>query len=150
MQGSVVPGPSEALLVPMGLADPPRVFPLAAWASVGATVGGIAAVVLGASALHTVALPMAGWFGVTEGDFEARRALFEQRGWLVVLFSTMSPLPTKIVCMAAGAFGVPVLPFALALGAGRAARFAAVSLVIRFAGERWVARLERRKRARSA
>ena len=148
LQGSVVPGPSEALLVPMGLADPPRVLPLAAWATVGATLGGIVAFVLGASALHTVALPVAGWFGITAADFEARRALFEQRGWLVVLFSTVSPLPTKFVCMAAGAFGVPVFPFTLALGAGRAARFTAVSLVIRFAGERVVARLERRKTAR--
>jgi membrane protein YqaA with SNARE-associated domain len=145
LQGSVVPGPSEALLVPLGLADPPRVLPLAAWASVGATVGGAVAYVIGATALDSVAVPMAGWFGMSAADFEARRALFEQRGWLVVLFSTLSPLPTKFVCMAAGAFGVPPFAFILALGAGRTLRFAAVSLVIRFAGERWVARLERRR-----
>ena len=148
LQGSVVPGPSEALLVPMGLADPPRVLPLAAWATVGATVGGIAAFVLGATALDSVALPVAGWFGMSLADFQSHRALFEQRGWMVVLLSTVSPLSTKFVCMAAGAFGVPVLPFTLALGAGRAVRFATVSLVIRFAGERWVARLERRRATR--
>lgn len=148
LQGSVVPGPSEALLVPMGLADPPRVLPLAAWATVGATVGGVAAYVLGATALDSVAVPLVRLFGMSAADFEARRALFEQRGWMVVLFSTISPLPTKIVCMAAGAFGVPPFSFTLALGAGRAARFTAVSLVIRFAGERWIARLERRRAAR--
>ena len=148
MQGSVVPGPSEALLAPLGLSDPPRVLPLAAWATVGATVGGVAAFVLGAAALDTVALPVAGWFGMTSADFERHRALFEQHGWMVVLLSTVSPLPTKFVCMAAGAFGVPVLPFTLALGAGRAARFTAVSLLIRFAGERWVAKLERRRAPR--
>jgi membrane protein YqaA with SNARE-associated domain len=148
LQGSVVPGPSEALLVPMGLADPPRVLPLAAWASVGSTVGGVAAYVIGATALDSVAVPIAGWFGMSAADFEARRALFEQRGWLVVLFSTVSPLPTKFVCMAAGAFGVPPFAFTLALGAGRTLRFGVVSLVIRFAGERWVARLERRREAR--
>jgi len=148
LQGSVVPGPSEALLVPMGLADPPRVLPLAAWASVGATLGGVAAYVLGATALDSVAVPLVGLFGMSAADFEARRALFEQRGWMVVLFSTISPLPTKIVCMAAGAFGVPPFAFTLALGAGRAARFTAVSLLIRFAGERWIARLERRRAAR--
>jgi membrane protein YqaA with SNARE-associated domain len=145
LQGSVVPGPSEALLVPMGLADPPRVLPLAAWASVGSTVGGVAAYVLGATALDSVAVPIAGWFGMSAGDFESRRALFEQRGWLVVLLSTMSPLPTKFVCMAAGAFGVPPFAFTLSLGVGRTVRFFVVSLVIRFAGERWVARLERRR-----
>ena len=148
LQGSVVPGPSEALLVPMGLADPPRVLPLAAWATVGATVGGVAAYVLGATALDSLAMPIVRVFGMSAADFEARRALFEQRGWLVVLFSTVSPLPTKVVCMAAGAFGVPPFAFTLALGIGRATRFTAVSLVIRFAGERWLARLERRKAAR--
>lgn len=148
LQGSVVPGPSEALLVPMGLADPPRVLPLAAWATVGATVGGVAAYVLGATALDSVAVPLVRLFGMSAADLEARRALFEQRGWMVVLFSTLSPLPTKVVCLAAGAFGVPPFTFTLALGAGRAARFTAVALLIRFAGERWVQRLERRRAAR--
>ena len=148
LQGSVVPGPSEALLVPLGLADPPKVLPLAAWATLGATLGGVLAYVIGATALDSVAVPLARLFGVSAAEFEARRTLFEQRGWLVVLFSTLSPLPTKFVCMAAGAFGVPPFTFTLALGAGRAARFTAVSLVIRVAGERWVARLERRKATR--
>ena len=148
LQGSVVPGPSEALLVPMGLADPPRVLPLAAWAAVGATVGGVLAYVIGATALDSVAFPLVRLFGVSPAEFAAHRTTFEQRGWLVVLFSTVSPLPTKFVCMAAGAFGVPPFAFTLALGAGRAARFAAVSLVIRFAGERWLARLERRRAER--
>lgn len=148
LQGSVVPGPSEALLIPMGLADPPRVLPLAAWASVGATLGGVLAYALGATALDSVAVPIAGWFGMSAADFEARRALFEQHGWQVVLFSTMSPLPTKFVCMAAGAFGVPPVAFTVALGAGRALRFTAVALLIRFAGEKWIARLERRKNPR--
>ena len=148
LQGSVVPGPSEALLIPLGLADPPRVLPLAAWATIGATLGGVLAYVIGATALDSVAVPLAGLLGVSPAEFEARRTLFEQRGWLVVLFSTLSPLPTKFVCMAAGAFGVPPFVFTAALGAGRAARFTAVSLVIRFAGERWVARLERRRAAR--
>ena len=147
LQGSVVPGPSEALLVPMGLADPPRVLPLAAWASVGSTVGGVLAYVLGATALDSVAVPIAGWFGMSGADFEARRALFEQRGWLVVLLSTVSPLPTKFVCMAAGAFGVPPFAFTAALGAGRSARFAAVALLIRFAGEKWIARLTKGRKA---
>lgn len=145
LQGSVVPGPSEALLAPLGLADPPRVFPLAAWAVVGSTVGGAIAYVLGATALDDVVLPLVRLLGMSAADLESRRALFEQRGWMVVLLSTLSPLPTKFVCMAAGAFGVPVVPFILALGAGRAARFGGVALIIRFAGEWWQRRWERRK-----
>src|SRR5688500_8771980 len=38
LQGSVVPGPSDAVLIPLGLADPRRALTLAAWATAGATV----------------------------------------------------------------------------------------------------------------
>jgi membrane protein YqaA with SNARE-associated domain len=56
----------------------------------------------------------------------------------------MSPLSTKFVCIAAGAFGVPLGEFALALFAGRATRFTAIALIVRFAGERLRAYLERK------
>ena len=56
----------------------------------------------------------------------------------------MSPLSTKLVCIGGGAFGVPFLPFVAALAAGRVARFAVVGLVVRLAGDRLLARIERR------
>jgi hypothetical protein len=60
-----------------------------------------------------------------------------------VVLSTLSPLSTKFVSIGAGTFGVPFGPFALALGAGRLGRFGVVGLVLRFAGARVVAWLER-------
>src|SRR5688500_20349897 len=47
LQGSVVPGPSDALLVPLGLADPRRGLVLAGWATAGATIGGLIAHAIG-------------------------------------------------------------------------------------------------------
>jgi membrane protein YqaA with SNARE-associated domain len=143
LQGSVVPGPSEAVLLPLGLADPRRAFALAGWATAGSTIGGLVAYLIGAELFDTVGRGILNMFGVTMQAWEARRSLFENRGWMLVVISTLSPLSTKFVCMAAGAFAVPFLPFTLALLGGRAARFLIVGALIRFAGVKLRGRLER-------
>ena len=144
LQGSVVPGPSEALLLPLGLADPPRALSLASWAAVGATIGGLFAYGVGAFAFDSIGQPLIGLFGVGPERWGQLEGLFLRRGALLVLLSTLSPLSTKFVCIGAGAFGVPFAPFALALAAGRAGRFAVVGLVLRFAGDKLLARIQRK------
>ena len=146
LQGSVVPGPSEALLLPLGLADPRKAPALAVWAAIGATVGGLAAYAIGAFAFESIGHPLVRLFGMSDARWASLEGLFVRRGALLVVLSTLSPLSTKFVCIGAGAFGVPFLPFALALAAGRALRFAVVGLVVRFAGDRLNAWMERRLR----
>jgi membrane protein YqaA with SNARE-associated domain len=143
LQGSVVPGPSDALLIPLGLADPRRALVLAAWATAGATIGGIIAYTIGANFLGALSNTVFDWFGEGSAGWELRRAQFESHGWKLVALSTVSPFSTKFVCIAAGAFGVPFPEFSLALLGGRAARFLAVGLVLKFAGKRLRAILER-------
>jgi uncharacterized membrane protein YdjX (TVP38/TMEM64 family) len=74
----------------------------------------------------------------------ASEAMFERHGWILVFLSTISPLSTKLTAMAAGSFGLPFLQFFPALLVGRAVRFAALTVILRFAGERLEARLRRR------
>jgi membrane protein YqaA with SNARE-associated domain len=144
MQGSVVPGPSEALFLPLGLADPPRVLRLTLWAILGATIGGMFAFWIGAYAFDSVGRPLFDLFGVSADRLASLEGLFARRGAELILFSTLTPLSTKLVCIAAGAFGVAFPEFALALLAGRAARFLIIGLVVRYAGEGLMRRLERR------
>ena len=144
LQGSVVPGPSEALFLPLGLADPPRAPRLAAWAALGAVAGGLIAYAIGALAFDSIGRPLVGLLGVSDARWDSLEGVFVRRGAMLVLLSTLSPLSTKLVCIGGGAFGIPFLPFALALAAGRVARFAVVGLIVRLAGDRLMARLQRR------
>ena len=144
LQGSLVPGPAEALLVPLGISDPPRVPRLALWAFAGAMAGGCIAWLVGVHAFDEIGRPLLGFIGVGPEMLERTRGLFEQRGWAIVILSAVSPLSTKLVCIAAGAFGVPFLPFVASLAVGRAARFTVVALLVRFAGERVLGWLTRR------
>lgn len=142
-QSSVVPGPSDLLLIPLGLSDPPRVYRLAGWSIVGSTLGALVAFAIGALAFDT-AQPLLGWIGISAAEVEATRTLFERYGWMFVFISAVTPVSTKIVCIAAGALGVPLPHFFFAILAGRATRFLAVATLVRFAGERLVAKLEKR------
>ena len=144
LQGSVVPGPSEGLLLPLGVADPRRAPALALWAALGATLGGLGAWAIGAFAFEQVGRPLVTLLGVGAARWAQLEALFHRHGALLVVLSTLSPLSTKFVSIGAGAFGVPFAPFALALGAGRLGRFGLVGLVLRFAGARLAGWLERR------
>ena len=136
LQGALLPGPVDALLAPLAVADPPRAFTLATWATAGAVLGGCVSYTIGATAFDSVGVWVLEVMRVERATVEARRALFAQYGWQAVAFSAVTPLPTKIVCLAAGAFGLPPWVFALALLAGRATRFGVVATVCRAVGRR--------------
>lgn len=134
LQGSVVPGPTDTVLVPLGLSDPGRVFRFALWATLGATLGGLAAYGLGFSGGDRFALPLLERLGVSATMLARTESALATHGWLVVALSTVSPLSSKAVCVVAGAFGVPLWQFLPALAMGRAARFFTIALLLRFAG----------------
>ena len=144
LQGSVMPGPADTLLLPLGVADPRRVWRLALWASAGAVLGGAIAFAIGAFAFEEVGRPLFGLLGIGPGGLAEVERLLARWGWAMVIVSATTPISTKLVCIAAGAFGVPFAPFLGALALGRGARFAVVAAIIHFAGERLEAWLRRR------
>jgi membrane protein YqaA with SNARE-associated domain len=147
-QGAVVPGPTDALLVPLGLADPPGALRLAAWAIAGATGGGTIAYALGATAFHSAARPMLAFIGVGEAELDAVGSLVQKYGWLMVFGGAFLPIAsTKVICILSGAFAVPFHLFLPALAAGRTIRLGGMGLLIRFAGARVTAWLNRRRSA---
>ncbi len=145
LQASVVPGPTDAVIFPLALADPRRAFRLATFAVVGAVLGGLTAYAIGVGFVAGWGAGFLEMLGISPAAaLEANRALFERRGWILVLLSTVSPLSSKLVCIAAGAFGLPLWHFLPALAAGRAIRNYTIATVLRLAGPTLLARLARR------
>ena len=149
LQSSVVPGPSGAIFAPLAVADPPRAPMLAAWAAAGAITGGVLAYLIGSEAFEAVGRQVLGFVGVSDKTLLASEAMFARHGWKIVFLSTISPLSTKLTCIAAGAFGIPFVQFVPALAVGRVIRFAALTVILRFAGTRLQARLARRRGSRA-
>src|SRR5918992_4590726 len=144
LQASVVPGPVDGVLVPLGLADPRRAWRFAWSALVGSTLGALVAYAIGALAFETVGRALLSWLGVSAQEIEQFRTLFKQRGLWLVLLSTVTPLSGKLVAIAAGAFGIPVLPFLATMVAGRGIRYGVVAAVVRYFGDRVEIYIEKR------
>lgn len=130
-QGSVVPGPSELLVIPMVLAYPERGWRIAAAATAGSVLGGCMAWWLGATAFESIGRPLLAHVGVADDTLTRAMALLAQYGAPFVLGSTLTPISAKAVSIGAGAAGMPLPLFALALTAGRALRFSVDVLLLR-------------------
>jgi membrane protein YqaA with SNARE-associated domain len=142
LQGSVLLAPPDALLAPLGVANPRKIFALAGWAVAGSTLGGFLAFWIGAAAFDAVGAPLLGLLGVEQREFAQTRALFQRHGLLLIVAGAFGP--AKLLCVAAGAFGVAFAPFAAAHLTGRLLRFSIVAALLRFAGQRTVVWIERR------
>jgi membrane protein YqaA with SNARE-associated domain len=144
LQASVVPGPVDGVLVPLGLADPRRVWRFAWSALTGATLGALAAYLIGTVAFESVGRTILGWVGVSPPEVENFRAMFKEKGLWIVLLSTVTPLSGKLVAIAAGAFGIPVLPFLATMVMGRGIRYGVIAAVVRYFGDRVEIYIEKR------
>ena len=144
LQASVVPGPVDGVMVPLGLADPQRTWRFAWSALVGSTLGALVAYTIGAVAFENVGRALLGWLGVAGPEVERFRGLFKEKGLWLVLLSTVTPLSGKLVAIAAGAFGIPVLPFLATIVIGRGIRYGVVAAVVRYFGDRVERYIEKR------
>jgi membrane protein YqaA with SNARE-associated domain len=143
LQSSILPGPAETLLVPLGLAEPHRVWRFAGSAAVGSFAGALVSFAIGHFAFYSLGLPILGLLGFDGLDVERSRALFANHGLWLIALSTITPLSLKLTSMAAGAFGISAGRFAMLVFVGRVVRFFVVAAVVYYSGERlsrWLAR----------
>lgn len=143
LQGALVPGPVDGLMIPFGLADPPKAWRFAWAAILGSVLGTLVAYGIGVFAFDTIGHVILGWAGVGPEETVRMRAAFQRRGWFFVMISTWTPISIKLISISAGAFGVPVWQFVLAIFLGRGVRFMTVALVLRVFGDRvgkWIER----------
>ncbi|MEK7438792.1 MAG: hypothetical protein AAB150_18125 [Pseudomonadota bacterium] len=143
-QSAILPGPDCALLIPLGLADPKRVFSFALWTTVGSFFGALAAYSIGVFAFDRLGIPLLSLVGIGTDNIQQARNMFAEHTLLVVLAGSMGLVPSKLMSITAGGFGVPFVPFALVFLVGRSARYVIVATIIRYAGSRLVAWIERR------
>lgn len=145
LQGSVLPGPADVVYAPLAAAHPARARALAVWAALGSVIGGVIAYAIGT---QLGGASDTGWItrtletiGVSQATLAPWEARLTRWGWALVLLATVSPLSTKLVCIAAGAVGVAPVPFLAALAAGRTARTQVVAWLAARAGSVLAARV---------
>ena len=142
-EASFFPIPPDVLLVAMALARPRRAWRLALLCTVASVAGGAFGYLIGFELFDVVAVPLLRSYGY-EAAFRAFQATFAQYGVAIILIKGLTPIPYKIVTIAAGAAGFSFPLFMAASLVTRGARFFFVAALLRYFGERVREFIERR------
>ncbi|GBQ89591.1 YqaA family protein [Asaia krungthepensis] len=132
-EASFFPIPVDLMLIPMVLAARERAFVLAAICTIGSVCGAMLGWVIGAVLLQHVALPIVHFYHAEHTLF-AMQEKFRQYGVAIILLKGLTPIPFKIVTIAAGAAHFAILPFLAASLVTRGARFFLVATLLWFYG----------------
>jgi len=129
-EASVFPVPPDALLIPMALARPERAFRYAAICTAGSVLGGMLGYAIGFYLLNRLAAPIIAFYHYSAA-FGAFQHKFAQYGVWVILIKGLTPIPYKIVTIAAGAAAFNIWQFIGASIVTRGARFFLLAVLLR-------------------
>ena len=142
IEASVFPIPPDILLLALALGRPDLGLRLAAISTLGSLIGACIGYLIGMLLFVSVAQPVLEFYGAMD-QFEHVQQLFTEYGLWVVLIAGFSPIPFKVVTIAAGAFGLPFVGFAAATLVSRGARFFLEGAILQWGGSRLRALVER-------
>ncbi len=141
IEASVFPIPPDVLLIALGLGAPAAALRFAAIATAGSVLGAVLGYAIGAFMFAAIAAPLLEFYHAMD-EFARLEEWFAAYGVGIVLLAGFSPIPFKVVTIAAGAFGLSFVPFVLACAASRGARFFLEGALLRWGGARLRALVE--------
>ena len=132
-ESSFFPIPPDVMLVPMVLAKRESAWWYAALATVSSVIGGMAGYAIGFYLLELVGKPLLAFYGGNDG-LRAFTEMVHQNGWWILLTKGMTPIPYKIVTIAAGVAHMDLATFVGFSIIARASRFFLVAGLLYFFG----------------
>jgi membrane protein YqaA with SNARE-associated domain len=133
-EASFFPLPPDTLMIPMALARPKRAYALAALTTLGSVLGGALGYAIGLFLLVKLAQPIIDLYHY-HAAFAAFQQKFTQYGVWIILIKGLTPIPYKIVTIAAGAAHFNFPTFMVASLITRGARFFLEAALLRYFGE---------------
>ncbi len=122
VESSFFPVPPDAMLIPMSLARPDRAYFYATLCTLTSVAGGLLGYAIGAFLYDSVGLWLMQLYGYGS-KIDAFREAYVQWGAWIILIKGVTPIPYKIVTIASGFAGYPVIPFVLLSVIARGMRF---------------------------
>lgn len=133
-EASFFPIPPDVMLIPMALARPKRAFRFALVATLGSVLGGALGYYIGFALFARLAQPIINFYHY-HAAFAAFQAKFAEYGVAIILIKGLTPIPYKIVTIAAGAAAFSFPLFMAASVVTRGARFFLEAILLRSFGE---------------
>ncbi|QLC21043.1 DedA family protein [Parasphingopyxis sp. CP4] len=134
VESSFFPIPPDVMLLPMCLARPDRALRYALICTIASVIGALLGYAIGYFLFETVGQAILDLYGLGE-EFEGFASAFNEQGWLIVLLAGFTPLPFKVITIAAGATAMPLHVLIFAAIIARGARFFLVAILLWKFGE---------------
>ncbi len=144
-ESSFFPIPPDVLLIALALSIPTRAWYYAFICTAGSVVGGVFGYFIGWQMLDLLARPILEFYGapLQNGEIVVHLAgrdvnltvWYQQYDAWIVFIAALTPIPYKVITIAAGLCRVNIPIFILTSTAGRATRFFVVGALIWYWGE---------------
>ena len=135
-EASFFPIPPDVLLIALCVGERSKALRFAAICSLGSFLGGIAGYEIGWGAWSAVDTFFFDYVpGFSQEGFDRIGGLYDQYNFWVVFTAGFTPLPYKVITIAAGVFQINFAMFMLASLVSRSARFFLVAGLLYFFGE---------------
>lgn len=141
-EASFFPIPPDVMLAPMILSRPDRAYRYAAVCSIASLLGALLGYSIGMF-LEPVAVKLMAFFGHGMG-IEVYQAWFASNGFLVILGKGLTPIPFKLVTIAAGVAHFNLGLFVAAVAITRTARFFLEAWILKTWGPKMLEVVEKR------
>ncbi len=130
MEASFFPVPPDILLVVLTLAEPDKAFLFALICTLGSVLGALLGYLIGYIGKIAILKKF-----VSENKIDRVHNLFNKYGPWGVFIAAFTPIPFKIITIAAGVFYINIKKFILASLIGRGLRFFIIALLVMLFGE---------------
>lgn len=142
---SFLPVPPDLLLVPLALVRRQQLWALSAVCVVASSLGAILGYAIGYELWSFVGERLVELYGYGEGVATYRRLVDEWGAWIIIA-KAFTPVPFKIMAIAAGIAAMNPVVFITATVVGRALHFAMVAILVQVLGDRFTALIVRYER----
>jgi len=134
VESSFFPIPPDVMLIPMILSRREKAWWYATIATLASVLGGLLGYAIGYFLYDAVGLPILKFYG-REHALDSFMAFVRDYGVPAVIIKGMTPIPYKVVTIAAGVGHMDLLAFIGASIVARAMRFFMVAALLYYAGE---------------
>jgi len=141
-ESSFFPIPPDVLLIPMVAANIKKWWRNALICTLGSIIGALFGYLIGWAFYESVGKPIVDFYNL-HAQMQAIGQKYAENAFWTIFIAAFTPIPYKLITIAAGLFGLPIYVLIIASVIGRGTRFFIVSGLIRIFGERVVKFIEK-------
>ncbi len=141
-ESSFFPIPPDPLLIAMTTVHPKKYIRFALICTGASVLGGLFGYLIGVTLFETVGVWLVNLYHL-EAQFQIIGNRYAENAFLTIFTAAFTPIPFKLITIAAGVFRVNIFIFFLASVIGRGARFFLVAFLMHHFGQRYKDTIEK-------